>query len=813
MVANAAMRSIACIRRYLSVFSLQPLLREVMPLNAKNFSTLLFFGLCALVVIACGQAKPTPNAPTTPSASTPVVVSTAPPPANANVTPEPVVTTTATKASASTPPIALLLASSGDDRSQQIQDVFIRTAQALTTTVLFNQAEGDAAKQKKQVAEALGQGVQVLVIQPVDQDAAASYVDAAHKAGARVVALDRLINTRDLDAYVAHDDFRTGQLQATEALRWLAANKVKTPWNFVLLEGAKGDKVAAEITRGYYDVLKASIDKKQVVVSADEASSDWSSDQALKTTQTALTKTNNNLHAVLANNPALARGAMQALDQQKLLGKVFVAGASVDTDNLRALCNGQQNLAVVEDIKPLAVSAAQLAAALASGQSVADTNLAKANITVADKQVPYVQIPVQAVTLDTAQAVLVQSGRYTPDQLGKCMPALADGAVVPRVFAQGTITLWTQEDADVYAYLSNLAAQFTAANPGVQIRVTNYDADTLSAQFQSPASDVTPPDLVWTTSDQADAFARDNLIQPVEDWIDATPFLTVTNAAATVQGKRYGVPVSVGDFLLLYYNKKLLKDAPADTSAFAKLAPTLTKSDGSQWTLVFDESDPRVLIPWLGGFKGKVWAESGLTTTLNTVPMTDTLGLLKDWRDKKVIPSDADAAAADNFFKQGKAAMIIAGDAMLDDYAAALGDNLGVARLTKVAKTNEYPRPYAAGKFLLVTKDAAGDKLTIAKGFAQFLTSRVIQLEMTRKFKRLPALREALSDSLITNDALLKPAADEAQLSLPLPVKPEMKCVWDALKPNMQAVITGKATPVDAAKAMQESAEACLAKQ
>jgi arabinogalactan oligomer/maltooligosaccharide transport system substrate-binding protein len=764
-----------------------------------------------LVLAACGSATPTPSI--APSIASPTAPLTAPAPTpGTSEAPGRVKTPAAAKTPVANPPIAFLLASLDDQASQRVRDLFIQTAESLTATVSFNQADNDAAKQKAQVANALSQGAQVLVIQPVDGAAAVAYVDAAHKAGARVIAFDRLIKTRDLDAYVAHDNFHAGQLEAGEALRWLNANKVKTPWNFVLLEGAAGDGIAAETTRGYYDVLKTPIDKKQVVVTADQAHSAWSSPQALKTTQDALTKTNNNLEAILANNSAMAQGALQALDQQKLVGKVFVAGAGAEVESIRDLCASREMLAVVKDIKPLAIAAAQLAVALANGQSVADTKMAQATIAVADRQVPLVSLAVQGVTSDTVQAALVQTGYYTPDQIGKCVPPLPEGATVPQVSAQGTLVLWTQEDDRVYPYIANLAAQFGAANHGAQIKLVNYDADTLRAKFTSPTPADTAPDLLWTTNDQASTFALADLLQPTDNLIDASQFLTITNAMVTVNGKRYGVPISVNRFLTLYYNTKLLKLAPADTDALVKLAATLSRSDGSQWALVYDQTDPVWLIPWLGAFKGQVFADDGKTPTLNTTAMVDALTFLKSLKDKKVVPPDSDSDAADTLFKQGKAAMMINRDGALGDYAAALGDNLGVARLPRVPKTGEFPHPYASSKFLFFSKSLSGDKLALARAFAQFVTSRAIELEMTLKFKRLPALKEALSDSSIANDPVLKALADQVLVSAALPTNPEMGCNWDNLKPNLQAVLGGKATPADAAKAMQDGAEACIAK-
>lgn len=713
--------------------------------------------------------------------------------------------------------VAFLLATDQDPRQEQFKQLFIDNTKNVTGTVIVESADNDPLKQRAQVEDALGKGAPVLVIQPVDSDAAASYVDAAHKAGAKVIAFERLINSRDLDAYVSHDSGQIGRLQAQAALDWLKAKGVKTPYNFVFLEGPAGDTIAAGITRGYHDVLDPLITKGDVKVTADQAHNDWSADLSAKTTQDALTKAKNNIHAVLANSSSLARGALTAVDAQKLTGKVFVAGAGADADSLKAICASTQNLDVVEDDAALPVAAAKLAVALSNDVTIADTQLAKSIVKIADRQIPLVGIPVKAITLDTIQAQLVQSGDPAGSTLGACFPALPAGAVVPTTTASGNLLIWTQEDptGTVYPYLANLAAQFAAANIAVDVKIESYDADTLRKKFQEVAGTADAPDLVWTTSDAIESFGKANLIQATDFYtpaIGSGVFVDSAAAAATRDGRVYGIPVSNGNNLVLYYNKKLIKDPPANTDALIRLAPTLTKANGAQWTMMYDQSNPLYLIPWLGGFKGSVLAESGLTATLNTSAMTDTLKLMKDLQDKKVVSPDADGITADAFFKESKAAMIINSDSAVGDYVAKLGTDLGVARIPTVSKTNESPHPYTGASVLLFPAAVNGEKLQLAQAFAQFLSSKPIQLDMARRFRRMPALKEALNDATITADPILKGLSDQMQLGIAQPNSPPMSCVWDAIKPNMQAALTGKSTPVDAAKAMQSSADECIAK-
>lgn len=768
-----------------------------------DVSHITFFLMLALVLCACGGTPPPPTIAPSPGT-----------PESATVEPQATITTTAhhltptpTRANTGALKIAILLTSVDSPRQELFEQLLNQGTKGVTGTVEIQGADNDTATQRAQVQAALDAGAPLLVIQPVDADAAAAYVDAAHKAGARVISFDRLINSRDLDAYVSHDLAQIGRLQAQAALDWLTAGNVKKPWNFVLLEGGAGDPISAQITRGYHDVLDAQIAKKVVTLAADRTATDPTGAQTA--TAEELTKAKNNIQAILANNSALARGALAALNAPKLSGKVFVAGAGVDRANYPLLCSGAQNLDLKLDDAELARTAARLAVALSNDRTPADVNFPGGTIRIDDRDVFQVAIPVRAVTSNTIQAALVQTGIVRSAELGACYAPLPAGAPVPRVTGRGSLTLWVQEAASgpIYAYLANLAGAFMAANPGVEIKLLPQDAKTVRDTFADAGEGV---DMLWTTNEEIQQFAASDLLRAT-DFISPTNYAEPAIAGATRDGALYGVPVATGNNLVLYYNKKLLKTAPQDTDALIKLGATLTKESLGQYALVYDTTDPFWLMPWLGGFKGSIVADNRKTPTLDTRAMTETLTLLKTFKDKKVVSPDADNTIADAIFTEGRAGMIINGDEALDTYLAKFGGDLGVTRLPLVTK-NDNPRPLTGSIYFALPAGIAGDKLQLAQAFIQFVVSKPIQLDMAKKFHRLPALNDALKDPSLTGDAILKGMADQMLLGIAPPDSNVLTCIWDAIHANQTSAVNGTTPAVDAAHAMQSSAAACVNK-
>ncbi len=369
------------------------------------------------------------------------------------------------------------------------------------------------------------------------------------------------------------------------------------------------------------------------------------------------------------------------------------------------------------------------------------------------------------------------------------------------------IVLWTKEgEADGgLQYVTSLTDAFTAANPDVTFEVVNKEVETLREDFQTASLAGNPPDLLWTVSDHAGPFTAADLIQPVDDLVDLSKFVP----SVAFDGKTWGAPISSGNHLMLLYNKDMVPTAPADTEEFVKVAQELTK-DGT-YGFAYNQTEPFWLVPWLGGFGGAVFAADGVTPTLNTPEMTATLQFLYDIKyTTPIVPAESDYNGADTLFKEGKAAMIVNGDWSLGDYKTALGDKLGVAPLPMVKSTGKYPAPYTSGVYFMVPKTLEGAKLEAVKKFMEFVTSEENQINMVKTLSRLPALKVALEDPMIKDDPILAGSSMQMSYGTPMPVVLEMRCVWDGLKPEMQAVLANTKPAADAAAAAQTAAETCI---
>jgi D-xylose transport system substrate-binding protein len=297
--------------------------------------------------------------------------------------------------------IGLSLDTLKEERWQHDRDLFVAHATALGAEVLVQAANNDEALQNSQAENLLTEGVDVLVVVPHNGKTAATIVDSAHKAGIPVIAYDRLINDCDLDLYISFDNVKIGEMQADYLV------KRQPKGNYVLIAGAPTDHNAVMFRQGQMNVLKPLIDKGDIKVVEDQWANDWKPEEALKITENALTKNNNQVDAVLVTNDGMAGGVVQALNEQGLAGKVLVSGMDGDLAACQRVAAGTQSMTVYKPIKKLAEKAVELAIALAQKQPITDATTMVNN---GKKDVPSVLLPAVEVDKDNLDTTIIADG-------------------------------------------------------------------------------------------------------------------------------------------------------------------------------------------------------------------------------------------------------------------------------------------------------------------------------------------------------------------------------------------------------------------
>jgi len=381
------------------------------------------------------------------------------------------------------------------------------------------------------------------------------------------------------------------------------------------------------------------------------------------------------------------------------------------------------------------------------------------------------------------------------------------------------LTMWTKEGAEPLAVVKDVVAECVKADGSYTVDVVNYDVEKLRENFQTSALAGTGPDLLWTVNDHAGPFTTADLIQPVDDMgFDVKAFVPAAYDATVINGQHWGIPLSYGNNLMLLYNKKLIDKAPADTDEMIQMAKDFMAANPDKVGLAFNQTEGFWLVPWLGGFDGKVFSDDGKTPSLNTPEMVKALALVSQFKNTdKITPNECDYACADTLFKEGKAAMIINGDWSLASYAGSGAEitatkniDLGIAPFPKITGAG-VPQPYTSGTYIMFPKDLAPDRQAAAIKLTQCLISDPVQLRWIKDQKRMPSIQALYNDPALTSDPTL--ASFSAALlaaGTGMPPFTSMRCNWDAIKPNLQEVFAGNMTPEDAAAAMQTAAEKCV---
>ncbi|MBG6056808.1 putative multiple sugar transport system substrate-binding protein [Cryobacterium sp. MP_M5] len=231
--------------------------------------------------------------------------------------------------------------------------------------------------QQDQISAMVTKGAKVIIIGAADGGQLGTQVKAAHDAGAIVIAYDRLIlNTTDVDYYVAYDNFKVGELQGQALLDGLKAKKPAGPYNIELFSGSSDDANSAVFFNGAMSVLQPKIDDGTLVVASGQtdikqtATAGWKAENAQSRMDSLLTSTygGKTLDGVLSPNDTLARAIITSV---KAAGKEIpvVTGQDSEAESVKSIMAGEQYSTINKDTRVLVAQAIDMVKVLQKGET------------------------------------------------------------------------------------------------------------------------------------------------------------------------------------------------------------------------------------------------------------------------------------------------------------------------------------------------------------------------------------------------------------------------------------------------------------
>lgn len=297
-------------------------------------------------------------------------------------------------------------------------------------------AEDDIPTQANQIDNMITQGVNLLIIAPIDGTALSGQLDAAGEAKIPVISYDRLIrDNENVSYYTSFDNYDVGTQMGTSLLTGMGildASGAQTgaagPFNIELFGGSPDDNNAPFFFNGAMDVIQPFIDQGVLVVKSGQtdfntvATMRWDAATAQSRMDNLITSAYSDgsvLHGVLCPLDSMSVGILSAL---KGVGygtadKPYptITGQDAEVAGVKSIMAGEQYSTIFKDTRKLADAAVQMAQAILGGgePEVNDTKTYDNGV----KVVPAYLLKSEIITKDNVQSALIDSGYYTADQL------------------------------------------------------------------------------------------------------------------------------------------------------------------------------------------------------------------------------------------------------------------------------------------------------------------------------------------------------------------------------------------------------------
>lgn len=375
------------------------------------------------------------------------------------------------------------------------------------------------------------------------------------------------------------------------------------------------------------------------------------------------------------------------------------------------------------------------------------------------------------------------------------------------------IVIWHQKTGAERVFFERAVEEYNRNNPGDRVVALYREGEELRNSFVIAAVAGQGPDLVFGPSDNVAILARTKTIRPWDEIFGKGFFDSFTGEGIVRWNDRaWLVADQIGNQLMLVCDRQAMDHAPATLDELVGMGEQLTlRRDGKteRYAMAWNYAEPYFLIPFLTGFGGWIMDENG-NPTLDTPEMVSALQFVLDLRDKHgLMPRYDDYETANLLFRRRRAAMTINGPWSWADYG--VPDRSFLALLPINTATGLRCRPVLAAKGYCLNINTQPSQFGLVRRVVEYLTGEQIQLAMARELFTIPTKRAALESPGFRDDKALQLAMTQAENSVPMPIMPQLRYIWDAMRGPCLRVFTHELAPAEAARQMQKDAERLIA--
>lgn len=227
----------------------------------------------------------------------------------------------------------------------------------------------DILKQQDQIKTFITDGVDALIVVPIDTSAVEPIIEMAAEANIPLVFVNRNpfadLEPEDYPEntyYVGSEEADAGKFQAEYAVELFGEDE---PVGYTILVGLLSNQGAVARTQGNKDALE---DKDNFTLLAEQ-NGDWQRDQGMIITENWMTAYDEDLKLIFANNDEMALGAVEATESQ---GRedIVIMGVDLIADAKQAIIDGRLDASVLQDGKGQGEGAMEVALAVLRGEEV-----------------------------------------------------------------------------------------------------------------------------------------------------------------------------------------------------------------------------------------------------------------------------------------------------------------------------------------------------------------------------------------------------------------------------------------------------------